>query len=391
MGNKTVYDYEHYTFEADQDTISRIKKDDKFSGGMKKGNAEFYAKSDEGLQVFIYSADKNTELASVYFHGKRCAETGAFYRRMTMENNDAKVENKVNENNEQGRQVKEVTFKELNFERDVVGSDETGKSETFKELIVVAVYVRPGKEHMDALLKLNVNDSKKMDKNRLNEVGKELSRMSEKLSADKPYSDFQKKLGEKDGAWIIETDHLIFCVTAYSNKRYNSDRKNTNILLKDLHGKVIEKLFKHIKGDEKTCIVVDDFFGKDENRRMDFVMELNKLGHPQKAFVEKADAKVIAVSCASIISAYLQNLHLDELANEYGLLYDDIFANAMKADIYDDVKKGTFCLKEEKSLTKSQRDYYEKLEAFMEKLKNKGDNVLTEFFDKYAKLPKEEK
>lgn len=400
MRNKTVYDYEHYTFDADSDTISKIKKDDKFNGGKKNGNVEFYAKSDEGLQVSIYSEDKDTKLTSVYFQGNGCAEIGAFYRRMTMENNNTKVENKVNENNEQGKQVKEVTYKELNFECNVVGSDETGKGESFKELIVVAAYVKPGKEHMDALLKLNVNDSKKMAKNhsekaqkRLNEIGEELSNIREVLSTEKPYSDFKKKLGNEDETFLRETEHLIFCATARSNKEYNDSPEDANTQLRKLHVKVIEKLLKHIKSDDKTYIVVDDFLSEnadnEDGNRMKIVNKLKDLGYSQTVFVTKADANVIAVSCASVISTYLQNLHQQELANEYGLLYDDIFASAIKVDIYDNVKNGTFCLGEEKSLTKEQKGYYEKVEIFMEKLKNKGDNVLAEFFDKYAKIPKE--
>lgn len=271
MGNKTVYDYEHYTFDADEATISKIEQDDKFQSRWVDTKEEWgtrrHAKSDKGLEISISITDKDTLLKSVYIHGSECAEIGASYRRMTLENNKEPVENLVKKNNKQGKQIEDVTYYELNFKYNVVGSDETGKSETFKEIIVVAAYVKPGKEHMDALLRLNVNDSKKMVKKnsknpqkRLNEIGKELSNIGGNSPTEKPYSDFKKKLREEDGALLVETDHLIFCVTAYSNKEYNDSSEDSNKKLTNLHGKVIEKLLEYIKGDDKTYIVVDDFF-----------------------------------------------------------------------------------------------------------------------------------
>lgn len=404
MGNKTVFDYGHYTFDADEATISKIEQDDKFQGRWVDTKEEWgirrHAKSDEGLEVSISITDKDTPLKSVYLHGNGCAEIGASYRRMTLENDKEPVENLVEKNNKQGRQAEEVTYCELNFKYNVVGSDETGKSETFKEIIVVAAYVKPEKEHMDALLRLNVNDSKKMvNKNsknpqkRLNEIGRELSNIGENSPTGKPYSDFKKKLGEEDGTLLAETDHLIFCVTAYSNKEYNDSSEDSNKQLTNLHEKVIEKLLEYIKGNDETYIVVDDFFSentdKEGGNRMNLVDKLSDLGYSQVVSVTKADAKVIAVSCASVISAYLQNLHLQELANDYDLDYKDIYAGTIPEEIYDKVKNGKFCLEEEKTLTKDQKDYYAKVEVFMEKLKNKGDKVLAEFFDKYAKRPKE--
>ena len=319
----------------------------------------------------------------------------------------------MNEKNEQGKQVKEVTYKELNFEYNVVGSDETGKSETFKEIIVVAAYVRPGKEHMDALLKLNVNDSKKMvnkdskdPQNRLNEVGEELSNIGENSPTIKSYSDLKKKLKTGDGVWVETTDHLIYCVTVYSNEKYNGEKKSkdVNTQLTDLHLKVIQELLKHIEIDDKTYIVVDDFFSEsgegnkkrsEEGNRKRLVGELNDSGCSQIVSVTKADANVIAVSCASVISAYLQNLHLKEIAkaDDRNLDYNDIFAGTISADIYEKVKEGKFSLEEQKALSekpwKNERAaYYKSIEDFMKKLQEKGNNVLAKFFDDYAKKPK---
>ncbi len=383
MGNKTVYDYPYYTFDADEATINRIKKNNRFNGGKKKGNIEFYVKSDEGLEVSIYRKNKDTQLTSVRFHGDGCAEVGASYRRMTLENNARQVENLVNKNNEQGRQ--EVKYNELNFKYNAVGSDETGKSETFKEIIVVAAYIKPGKEHMDALLKLNINDSKTIAERstkRLDEIGEELSNIGEKSPTIKSYSEFKEKLGEEGGTLLIETDHLIFCVTAKSNKEYNDSREDVNTQLAKLHGKVLRKLFEYINGDGKPYIVVDDFFSEDKNRkdgnRMKLVKELNDSGCSQIFSFTKADENVIAVSCASVISAYLQDLHRKELAEEYGLACEDIFEGTISRVIYDVVRNGNFYPKEGDNSKKVVYD-------FMVKLKEKGDNVLTEFFDKYAK------
>lgn len=403
MENKAVYAYPHYRFDADKDTVRKIKQDDRFHRSENKNGMEYHAKSDDGLAVSIYSGDKDTQMTSVYFQGKGSAEIGAFYRRMTLENKKTPVDNLVKKDNERGGQAEEIAYNTLNFKCDVVGSDETGKSETFKETIVVAAYIKPGKKHMDALLKLNVNDSKKMVKTgaknpqkRLNEVGKELLSDTRNGSPTiKSYADLKEKLKEKDGVCLVKTEHLIICVTRYSNKDYNNCVHDFNTQLTDLHGKVIKELLKNIEVDEKTYIVTDDFYGerKTDGNRMRLVKELNDLGYSQVISTTEADANVIAVSCASVISTYLQNLYLEELADHYKLDYNDIFMGTIAEDIYHEVKSGKFSLEEEKALSakpfkSSQEEYYRSIEAFMNKLLEKGDDVLADFFDKYAKRPK---
>lgn len=62
---------------------------------------------------------------------------------------------------------------DLNFNHKVIGSDETGKGETFKYLVITAAYVG-GADDVKKYIKLGIDDSKEIPK-KIQKIGRELT------------------------------------------------------------------------------------------------------------------------------------------------------------------------------------------------------------------------
>lgn len=203
------------------------------------------------------------------------------------------------------------SLEDLNFKKNVIGSDETGNGEAFRPLIVVAAYVK--KENVEALIEYNIRDSKKYElaKEKICDIGK-------KLTGFTSYADFEK---QRENGIVIKRDYVTFVANVVPNGVYNEKWKsektkkgylNKDELLRDAHAAAMKLLAKEVKYD---YVVVDNF----EQAHPDHIQEKIDLPKDKMIIVEKADAFAIAVACASVIAKYLSYLYMEELAADYGL------------------------------------------------------------------------
>lgn len=210
----------------------------------------------------------------------------------------------------------------LNFEKNVIGSDETGKGEVFRPLIVVAAYVK--KENVEELIKYNIRDSKSYKAHNEDErVQYELTKgkicdIGKKLTGFTSYTDFEK---QRENGIVIEKDYVTFVANVVPNGVYNEKCKtketkkgclNQNELIRAEHAAAVELLAKKVKYD---YVVVDNF----EHAHPDNIQEKIDLPKDKMIIVEKADEFAIAVACASVIAKYLGYLYIEELAAGYEL------------------------------------------------------------------------
>ncbi len=195
----------------------------------------------------------------------------------------------------------------------IIGSDETGKGEIFKYLVVTAAYTG-GADDIEKYDQSGVDDSKKIPK-KIPKIGKELTGIND-------WEDLLKHLNEKG---LFVTDRSVTKII--TNKEYNErwgkekGKENANDIIKEAHLEVISELYKRYPGSE---IVVDNFYGKSHRFIDKFKMELSSRISPEISehiFVENnADSNCKAVSLASVISAYICNLcydHVQEMLTPY--------------------------------------------------------------------------
>lgn len=211
----------------------------------------------------------------------------------------------------------EISLETLNFEKCIIGSDEAGKGEIFRPLITAAAYVKP--ENVDKLIRLGVKDSKAYGKDY--ETAKEIFYpIGELLTGCTSYKDFEGREGK-----VIRTDYVTFAASPLLNSKFNKDftpgsgKKSGNLqdLLRHEHKTVLQALAGAVPYD---YMVIDDF--QDGWHHEKILKEID-LPAGQAVIVTKADSKVMAVSCASVIAYYLTNLYVDALdamlESEYGI------------------------------------------------------------------------
>jgi len=218
------------------------------------------------------------------------------------------------------------SFEDLNFNKNVIGSDETGKGEVFRPLIVVAAYVK--KEHVEALLKEDIRDSKSYKAHDKKSKGdervkyetakKKICEIGKKLTGFTSYSDFEEQ--RKNGI-VMEKACVTFAANVVPNGVYNDNWKtkktkkgdfNENELMREYHAAAINALAEKVNYD---FVVVDNF----EKSHPEHIQD--KIGLPKDRIIiaEKADKFAIAVACASVIAKYLGYLYIERLAVDYEL------------------------------------------------------------------------
>jgi ribonuclease HIII len=155
-----------------------------------------------------------------------------------------------------------------------VGSDECGKGDFFGPLIVCGFYL-DGKDK-EKLLKLGVSDSKKLKKDRINTIAKQL------------YHDFAPNV-----------ECLVLKPKKY-NELYTSfagQGKNLNDLLAWCHSKILDNLIK------RHSVIEGVFIDQFSHARKASAL-LKKL-HPDMQIMERPDGeRDLAVAAASIIARY---------------------------------------------------------------------------------------
>lgn len=239
---------------------------------------------------------------SIHFRGN--SKIAAIFREMDMRNDEEHII---------AGDKAAPTCGDLNFKHTVVGSDEIGTGERFKQIIVTAAAVAP--EHMDELIRLNVTDSKKMKKAHLRQVGALLSAISPQ--------DAWEIFGNRETTIASEGAFVEFRSRILPNSEYDKfqraeNGRDKNDLLSELHTEVLNPLIRACKPD---YVVVDDFMETDKTVREEFCRSLDM--EENKIFLRtKADAVNMAVSCASVISAYFGEIYLEWLTEKIKKDYD---------------------------------------------------------------------
>lgn len=211
----------------------------------------------------------------------------------------------------------EISLEELNFKKCIMGSDEAGKGEVFRPLVTVAAYVRP--EDMDKLMELGVKDSKAYG-DHYEEAKEKFYPIGKTLTGFASYKDFEGKEGK-----IIRTDYATFVASALLNQKFNQDFKpgskkksgNFEDMLRHEYKVVLQTLAGAVSYD---YAVIDDF---QDGYHHDRILKEIDMPAQQTVIVTKADSKVMAVACASVIAYYLTNLYVDALdrtlESQYGI------------------------------------------------------------------------
>lgn len=206
-----------------------------------------------------------------------------------------------------------------------IGSDETGKGEIFRSLVVTAAWVRA--DVVQELRDLGVKDSKAYHGNakRLAEIGSALTGVlpSDTLDWD-----------EVESGLVTRTDGVIAVTVLLPNKNLeeiHSETFNQDSILCSWHKIAITKLQKVLAeaGETYEHIVIDDFLagmrtGKRGDKYANLVSVVTEAPGDYAFHMEmRADADYMAVSAASIISTYLEQKYLEHLSEvllvEYGM------------------------------------------------------------------------
>ncbi len=215
------------------------------------------------------------------------------------------------------------SLEDLNFHKNVIGSDETGKGEVFRPLIIVAAYVK--KEHVEALIKEGIKDSKsykaqdkksKEDKRAGYEKTKQrICEIGRTLTGFTSYADFEK---QREKGMVMEKAHVTFAANVIPNGVYNQNWKrkkaglNENELVRAYHVDAVNSLAREVTYD---YVVIDNF----EDAHPEYIQNEIHLPEDKVMIAKKADEFSIAVACASVIAKYLGYLYMEKLAADYGL------------------------------------------------------------------------
>ena len=196
-----------------------------------------------------------------------------------------------------------------------IGSDETGKGEIFRSLIVTASFV--SSDNVETLEKMGVKDSKAYGKNpeKLAEIGRALCGIDSEYDID--WNELKKGI-------FTRTDYASTLTIMLPNKEYESihtETYNQDSILVDYHLKAIEMLSDAIKNGSVEYIVIDDFMNNNRTskKRAPKYQKLQDtiadVAADAKLLIEtKADARFMSVSAASIISTYFEQLYLRHLS-----------------------------------------------------------------------------
>lgn len=165
-----------------------------------------------------------------------------------------------------------------------IGSDEAGSGDYFGPLTVCAAYV--SKEHVNVLKTLGVDDSKKLNDNKIVELAEQL---------------------------VTFIPHSLLTL---DNFKYNERQRLgwSQVKMKAvLHNEAIKNVTKKINHDELDYIVIDQFAKREVYQHY----ALSELPFPKKTkFETKGESKSLAIAAASIISRYAFVKHMDHITRQ---------------------------------------------------------------------------
>lgn len=287
-----------YSFiPADQaGTLTRIEeKYREYKASSNESSVERYYKFNDGSFIKTYKDEyekgKKKRNGKIFMH--RRSEDYQEFREKDMHSNH----NPIEESN-----AASPLISDLNFKHKVIGSDETGKGEAFKYLVVTAAYV-DGEDDVKRYIRLGVDDSK--------EISKKIQKLGEGLTHVHNWKELLEKLDEKK-LFVTDCSVTKIITNEEYNERCYKKGENANDVIKEAHLEVLREAYKRHPGSE---IVVDDFY--DENRKFidKFKKDFSSQNFPEDSgsvfMTVKADSKIMAVSLASVISTYICNLGCD--------------------------------------------------------------------------------
>ena len=208
---------------------------------------------------------------------------------------------------------------------DSIGSDETGKGEIFRSLIVTAAYVKA--EVVEELRELGIKDSKAYHGN-----AEKLAKLGSAISGILPSDEIDWQQAEEGLVTRAEgvTAVTVLLPNAKLESIHTADYNQDNIMC-DWHKKAIAKLQATLAADGESYdyIVIDDFLagmrtGKRGGKYADLMEAIHEASGDYECHMEmRADADYMAVSAASIISTYLEQKYLEHLSEvllaQYGV------------------------------------------------------------------------
>ena len=249
-----------------------IKVNDEIKAKM----IEYYKdkKRDKTIPYVVFQAQDEDTVITMYESGKvmfqgTSADVDAAMWGVALENTAEKKEEKKKVN-------------QMYYNASACGSDEVGTGDYFGPIVVTACFV--DKKDLEALEKLGVGDSKKIDDSKILKIAPEIAK-------------------------IVKYKSVILKNPEY-NEKYTKEL-NMNKIKAILHNKVLYQLVNEEK-PKYDYIIVDEFAR--ENRYYEY---LNGQSNIQRGitFLTKAEDISPAVGCASIISRYIFLKEFDKICD----------------------------------------------------------------------------
>ena len=251
----------------------------------------------KGKAIKVWKSTKNIDfvnLPEMYFE----------YRKMDMREDKERVES---------YNMESPMMCEINFRNHVIGSDETGKGEPFKPLVITAAYVE-NEEQLDKYISLGITDSKKI-KTKIKSLGLELTNVSK-------WEEIREKAEKGE---LICGDHFATRVITNEefNRRCNEGAENEDDIIKKAHHQVLCELYKKYP---ESMLVVDDFMDTPKPKKRHEGVAFKKnfadsipegLPEPELYLTTEGDAKVLAVGLGSVISYYISELALEYVKEKF--------------------------------------------------------------------------
>ncbi len=243
-------------------------------------------KNDSSRHIVIYEND-------ICFVGK--SEIGALFRKTDMQNDEEHIT---------AWDKATPTCGELNFNYMVVGSDKVVSDGSEKRMIVTAAVMAPW--HMEELIGMNVTDARQMQAAHIRQVGKYLTGISTQ-DAWKMFESGEKNI-VSESSFVKFRSRIITKTECEDIWRAENEREK-NELLSAFHVEVLSPMIEMCKPD---YVVVDNFMEADKKAQENFYEMLGM--EKKRIFLRHKAAEVnMATACASVISAYLDEIYMEWL------------------------------------------------------------------------------
>ncbi len=248
----------------------------KVNDEIKEKMIEYYKdkKRDKVIPYVVFQAQEEDTVITLYESGKcmfqgTSADVDAAMWGVALENTKEKQEE---------NKKKDAKYYNCNS----VGSDEVGTGDYFGPIVVTATYVT--KEDIPFLESLGVQDSKKIDDEKIKKIAPEIAKR-------------------------VKYRSIIL-----SNKEYNekyTKELNMNKIKSVMHNKVLYQLMQEEK-PKVDYIIIDEFA-----REARYYEYLRGIPDIQRGitFMTKAEDKNLAVACGSIISRYIFLKEFDKICD----------------------------------------------------------------------------